>query len=164
MNNHPTQEQLIDYLHHELAPAEDAFVLAHLEGCDSCRGEYDAQTALSESLKTYGCASEREMPASVRASIWLAIDEATRPSAADRLRAWMRPALGIALATAAAIAIGVGLSPALHHGGPAAIDAMYFLDDHAAMRGSVPFNENGPAQQWLASSGASDAAVDATTH
>jgi anti-sigma factor RsiW len=171
--NHLTQEALIDYLHGELAPGEDAAVLLHLEGCAACRTEYEAQAQLSEALRAYASMTDVELPGQVRAAIWNRIEEAQRSSWRARVYTWMRPAAGFALATAAAVVIAIGVVP--RHAGPA-IDAMYYLEDHAALTSSVPFHEGSAVpsslvtgvvmndQQWLASSGAGDVAVDALAH
>jgi anti-sigma factor RsiW len=171
--NHTTQEALIDYLHGELAPEEDAAVLVHLEGCDACRSEYEVQARLSEALHAYAEMTDVELPGHVRAAIWNQIETEQRTSWRARMVAWMRPVAGVAVAAAAAVAIVIGVSP--RHAGPA-IDAMYYLEDHAALTASVPFHEGSAVpsslvtgvvmndQQWLASSGSGDIAVDALTH
>lgn len=162
MNEHLSEAFLIDYLHGELAPADDALVLMHLERCDACRAEYQLQTRLGESLKAYGARSERELPGVVRAAVWQAIDAGAN-TGVERLRAWLRPAMGLGLAAAVAVALALGLPPRTHRSTPE-IDAMYFLDDHAAMRASIPFNEGTSGQQWLAASDSSDVTVDALAH
>jgi anti-sigma factor RsiW len=162
MNDHLTTERLIDYLHGELDPAADACVLAHLEVCGACKHAFETEVALTEALHVYGRATEVELPGSVRGAVWHAVDQAARPAA--RIHAWLRPILGVGLAAAAAAAIAFGISPVLHRAGPAAIDAMYIFDDHAALRGSVPFNESNSGQQWLALNGSGDVAVDAVAH
>lgn len=167
---HIAQETLIDYLHGELPPGEDAAVLVHLESCDACRAEYDSQASLSESIRAYAKMTETELPGQVRAAIWNAIEAGQRESWNARVSAWLRPVAGIALAAAAAVAIFIGVSP--HEKAPA-IDAMYYLEDHAALTNSVPFHEGSAVpsslvtgvvmsdQQWISSSGSSDVAVDA---
>jgi anti-sigma factor RsiW len=175
MTNHLTSEQLIDYLHGELPPGDDASVHVHLETCAACRAEYEAQAVLTESLRAYARQTERELPGAVRGAIWNAVDARSRASFSGRLRAFFRPALGLAVAAAATIAVIAGYSTATHHV-PTAIDAVYYLDDHAALTSTVPFHEGSavPAalttgqaasdQEWLASSGAGDVAVDVATH
>jgi predicted anti-sigma-YlaC factor YlaD len=165
--NHVTQDVLIDYLHGELPPGEDAMVLLHLESCTQCRQEYDVQASLTEAMRAYAHATETELPDDLRRSIWSAIDDAEAASFRSRLRRWLTPAAGLAAAAAAAYAILV--TSGAQHGSPA-IDAIYYLDDHAALTSTVPFNEGsvvpsslvtGTAtsdQQWLSSSGADDVA------
>lgn len=171
---HITQDVLIDYLHGELPPGDDAAVLLHLESCAHCRHEYDAQATLSESIRAYGRMTETELPGAVRAAIWQAIAAGERPSWSARMRAWLRPAAGLGIAIAAAAAIAIGIVPGLHHSGPV-IDAVYYLDDHAALTSAMPFGQGSVVpsslvasgtpsdQQWLASS-TGDVTVDGTTH
>lgn len=138
MKQHLTTEQLIDYQHGGLTPQEDASVYAHLEACAACRAEYDAEAALSEMLRGAAKAGERELPAGVKAAIWQQIRNA-QPTTASRIRAWFRPAL--ALPVAAVLAVGLYFGSSLIHSnapGPV-IEAAYYLQDHDAMNGTVPF-------------------------
>ena len=174
MTNHLTQEQLIDYLHGELPAGDDAYALFHLEACPACRAEYQIQAALTESIRAYARATERELPGAVRGAIWNAID-AQRPSLADRLRRLLRPATGFAAAAVAGAVIFVGYGTIAHRS-PTAIDAIYYLDDHAALTNTVPFHEGsavptslttgqaGSPRALLASVGTGDVAADGTTH
>jgi anti-sigma factor RsiW len=141
MNAHPNQEQLIDYLHGELAPGEDAALLQHLENCTSCRARYHDEIELSESLRTYARISERELPAGVRNAVWAAIESGERaPTWSQRLVAWLNPAVAFPVAAALVLAAFIGYGSSPHH--PATtIDATYYLDDHAALTSAVPFNE-----------------------
>ena len=141
MKSHPSQEQLIDYLHRELAPDEDAALLLHLEGCVTCSQRYQDEAGISESLRAFARASERELPAGVRASIWSAIESSERtPTWTDRLRNWLRPVVAVPVAAAFVVVALAGYESNLHRGGPT-IDAAYYLDDHAALTSAVPFNE-----------------------
>ena len=141
MKSHPSQEQLIDYLHRELAPDEDAALLLHLEGCPSCSERYQEEARLSESLRSFARASERELPAGVRASIWSAVESAERtPAWTDRLRSLLRPVIALPIAAAFVVVALAGYESSLHRGGPT-IDAAYYLDDHAALTSAVPFSE-----------------------
>jgi len=135
MNGHPTQELLIDYLHGELAPGDDAALLQHLNGCAQCRTRYDEEAALTESLRSYALATERELPAGVRASILDAIE--AKPAAAAP---WWRPALALPVAAAIALAAFAGYS-ASHNTRSTMIDAAYYLDDHAALTSAITFSE-----------------------
>ncbi|HTV94330.1 MAG TPA: anti-sigma factor [Verrucomicrobiae bacterium] len=141
MKPHLTQEQLIDYLHGELAPGEDAGVLLHLEGCDPCRAQYEEEATLTESLRSFARTSERELPAGVRASILSAVEASqSQPGWTARITGWLRPAVAIPVAAAIAIAVFAGYGSAVHSG-RTTIDAAYYLDDHAALTSAVPFNE-----------------------
>jgi anti-sigma factor RsiW len=140
MNAHLNQELLIDYLHGELAPGEDAALQLHLESCTACRARYQEEVELSESLRSYAHATERELPAGVRNAVWAAIESGERaPSLVARMSAWLRPAVALPIAAALVLAAFLGFNANAHHG--TTIDATYYLDDHAAVTSAVPFNE-----------------------
>lgn len=140
MNAHLHQAQLIDYLHGELAPDEDAALQLHLDSCAACRAHYQEEVDLSESLRYYARATERELPAGVRNSVWAAIESGEHaPSLVQRLAAWMRPAVALPVAAALVLAAFLGFNANAHHG--TTIDASYYLDDHAAVTSAVPFNQ-----------------------
>lgn len=136
---HPNSDILLDYIHGELSPAEDASVYAHIEECEPCRTEYQAEVALGEMLRADAAREERELPSSVKAEIWRRVREG-RPSAWSRAAAWMRPAVAIPLGAALAIAAYFGSSYIGPHGAPS-IDASYYLQDHAAMNSTIPFSD-----------------------
>jgi anti-sigma factor RsiW len=140
MNAHLNQELLIDYLHGELAPGEDAALQQHLDSCAACRARYQEEVELSEALRGYARATERELPAGVRNAVWAAIESGERtPSLVQRVNAWLRPAVALPIAAALVLAAYLGFSSNAHHG--TTIDAAYYLDDHAAVTSAVPFNE-----------------------
>ena len=143
MNNqhlHPTQNQLIDYIHRELSPADDASILMHIEACEACRLQYDVEAQLSEALRDHARATERELPAGVINRIWAAVDAPAQPTWAERLAAILRPAVAVPIAAVVALAIYFGAGA--NHGAPATtIDAAYYLDDHAELTRTVPFGE-----------------------
>lgn len=138
MMQHLTDEKLIDYLHEALSPQEDAAVYAHMETCPDCRKRYDAEVALSEMLRSHARRQEREMPPTLKAEIWNRI-RASEVSAENRLWNWFRPAF--ALPVAAAIALGVYFGVSHSGSNPPLIEASYYLQDHAALNSTVPFND-----------------------
>lgn len=141
MNAHPNQEQLIDYLHGELAPGEDAALLLHLDSCAACRALFQHEVELSESLRAYARATEREMPAGVRNAVWAAIESGERaPSWPQRALALLHPAVAFPIAAVLVLAAFIGYGSSVHQNGTT-IDAAYYLDDHAAVTSAVPFNE-----------------------
>jgi len=140
MTEHLNNQTLIDYMHAGLAPEEDAHVYAHLEACTDCRSEYDSELAMTDMLRTFALADQRELPSSVKAEIWERIRSA-RPSPLSALAAWFRPAVAIPAAAVLAVGLYFGttyLSPR----GPASIDAAYYLEDHAALNSTVPFSDH----------------------
>jgi anti-sigma factor RsiW len=141
MNAHPNQDLLIDYLHGELAPGEDAALLLHLDSCAACRARYQDEVELSESLRAHARLSERDLPAGVRNAVWAAIESDERvPSWSQRVAAWLRPAVALPLAAGLVIAAFIGYGSTAHHNGTT-IDAAYYLDDHAAITSAVPFSQ-----------------------
>lgn len=162
-HEHLSHDEIIDYLHHELAPGDDARMLAHLETCAACGAAYEAEARLSDALRGYARASERDLPQGVVHRIWDAVErEATAPSLGERIAAWLRPAIlaPAALALVAVIAIGFALRS---HGSGPTIEAAYYLNDHAALTGTVPFGEGSVLPTTLEQSAASDLQTVATT-
>ncbi len=141
MNAHLNQDQLIDYLHGELSPGEDAALLQHLESCAVCNARYHDEVELSESLRAYARQTERELPAGVRNAVWAAIESTERaPTLWQRVLAWLHPGVAFPVGAALVLAAFIGYGSSAHHSGPT-IDATYYLDDHAALTSAVPFNE-----------------------
>ncbi|HTZ53696.1 MAG TPA: zf-HC2 domain-containing protein [Candidatus Acidoferrum sp.] len=141
MNAHPNHDLLIDYLHGELAPGEDAALSLHLDSCTDCRARYEGEVELSESLRAYARLSERELPAGVRNAVWAAIEASERrPAWLQRVAAWLHPAIAFPVAAALVLGAFLGFGVSAHHSGTM-IDAAYYLDDHAAVTSAVPFNE-----------------------
>ena len=136
---HTTNARLIDYIHGALSPQEDAAIYAHMEACARCRQEYDAEVSLGEMLRAHAAAQERELPAMLKAKIWEEIRR-TRPSAWDRLAWLLRPAVAVPAAAALAAAAYFGTVYVGPHAAPA-IAASYYLQDHAALNGTVPFSD-----------------------
>ena len=142
---HPTTEQLIDYMHSALSPESDAFVYAHLEDCALCRSAHAAEVRLTEMLRGQAALEELELPPMLKASIWQAVRQA-EPGTAQRLRAWLRPAYAIPVA--AALLFGAFFAPMYLHSRsnePTSIDAAYYLLDHAAMNSTIPFGDHSGA-------------------
>lgn len=138
MTDHLTNETLIDYMHGALTPQEDAAVYAHMETCAVCRAEYDAEVALSEVIREQARREERELPPMLKAELWERIRSA-QPSPVQRLVGRIR--LGFAIPIAAAIALAAYFGPSLFGAQPPAIEAAYYLQDHAALNNTVPFND-----------------------
>ncbi len=141
---HATNEQLIDYIHGQLTPKEDANIHAHLADCSRCRDDYETEVQLSEMLRNQAALEEVELPSIVKANIWAAV-RASEPSSVERWRLFLRPLY--ALPVAAALILGFLFGPGyLHRSGPApTIDAAYFLEDHSAMNSVVPFADHSGA-------------------
>ena len=141
---HPSTEQLTDFLHHALSPEEDAAIYAHLDDCSRCNDNYAAEVRLTEMLQGQASLEERELPPMLKAAIWQQIREG-QASPVQRLRAWLRPAY--AIPAAAALLVAAFIAPAYLHGArnnnqAPAIDAAYYLQDHAAMNSTIPFSDH----------------------
>jgi anti-sigma factor RsiW len=141
---HPSAENLTDYLHHALAPEDDALIHTHLETCASCRADYQHEARLTEILRAHARKQERELPAGVVARIWDKVETGgARPSFWESLHALLRPA--IAVSVAAAIVLAAYFGPVYwkaRTASPPSIDAMYYLQDHATMTGTLPFADS----------------------
>ena len=157
---HLTSDQLNDFVHRELSPANDAVVHAHLADCGICRAEYDTEIALGEALRAAAAADEREMPSVVKAVVWERVRELP-PSPMLRFSAWMRPL--VALPVAAALVIGVWFtSPYAPHGARPTVDAAYYLEAHAAQSDGSLLSEPASASTLETSMTDGNGAVPAT--
>ncbi|MBV8489204.1 MAG: zf-HC2 domain-containing protein [Candidatus Eremiobacteraeota bacterium] len=149
---HLTTEDLMDYVHGELAASEDARVHAHLSGCSECSDARDAELQLSEILRDHAAVEERELPPGFADGVFDAIRaESAAPSMWERLAGVLRPA--IALPVAAAIVLGIFFGFVSTHGTARAnvIDASYFLEEHAELATTVPFDDGSIAPAELTS-------------
>lgn len=135
---HPSIEQIVDYLYGELAPPEDAAIHAHFATCRSCDERRADEVAIGEALRTQARAEERELPAGVVARIRTAVAHPPQ-SVWERLRDAWRPVFVVPAAAAAGLAIFFGFN-AWHTGvAPTAINAAYYVNNHAAMTTNAPF-------------------------
>lgn len=145
MINHISSDLLIDFVHHELTPGDDALVHAHLAECAECRCEYERESAFTDMLRAAAAAEETEMPSLVAARVWEAVRSA-RPSPFAWLAVLLRPAFAVPMA--AALAVGLFFAfPLSHSGSVPTIDATYYLEQHAAQQAENPFSERGVTTQ-----------------
>lgn len=140
MMQHLTNDILLDYVHGELTPADDAAAYAHIEACQACRSEYESEVALGEMLRANAALEERELPPAVKAAIWERV-RAGKSSAWSRAFSWWRPAVAVPAAAVLAVAAYFGASYLGPHGAPS-IEASYYLQDHAAMNSTIPFSDH----------------------
>lgn len=144
-SNHPTIEQLSDYVHGELSERDDAAVHAHLAGCAACTELHDTEAGLGELLRAHARAQERELPPGFAARIIdaaIASGQQPRGDVRDIFARMLRPAFALPIAAAAAIAIYFGATlqhPALV---TATIDAGTYMDSHAALATDMPFADS----------------------
>lgn len=168
MNEHVDHGVLIDYLHRELEPEQDAVVYAHLTVCADCAASYDAEARLSERLRADAQAAEREFPPRVTRGVFAAIDASRMPAWLAQLRIALRPAVGLPVAAVVALALALGFSSLTHPPHAPSIAASYYLDDHAALSSSsLPFSQTavvpGALEQGSGNGSGSTAAVGANT-
>jgi predicted anti-sigma-YlaC factor YlaD len=158
MTHHYTNDDYIDYLHGELAPAEDARLHEHLLVCETCRAAYESEARLGDWLRRAARDDERELPAMVKARVWEAV-RVQQPSFGERLRAAFRPAFTLPLGVAMAALVFV-VYPSLHTSTAApSVAASYYLDEHAAEGQENPLADH-PFSVVTASDTSPDAADD----
>lgn len=144
MKQHLNSAILIDYLHHELSPSEDAEVLAHLQSCQACTQELNIEASITDRLRATARAAQMEMPAGMRSAIMARIAE-QRPNPWEALRAWLRPLVVVPVAAAVATAaflLGPALSPA-----PSTnrVPVSYYLQQYAAHAQQNPLADRSTA-------------------
>jgi predicted anti-sigma-YlaC factor YlaD len=130
--NHFTDDDLIDYLHREVADEVDARIHAHLAHCSDCSARYDNEAAVGELLRASALAEERAFPPMIRANVWAAI-RAARPTPLERIRAFISPVVAVPLA--AALALLMYFSVPIVRGDRATaptVAAAYYFEEHAA--------------------------------
>lgn len=142
---HPSIEQIVDYLHGELAPADDAAIHAHLASCTDCDERRAQEMAIVEALRAHARAAERELPSSLVASIRQSVAQSSKPSFGERLRAAFRPIVLFPAAAAIAALLYVGVDVWRERAAPATtIDAASYVENHTAMAATAPFGDETP--------------------
>jgi anti-sigma factor RsiW len=148
-NEHPSLEQINDYVHGELPEHEDAAVHAHLAACTTCAETQEAEARLGEILREHARAEERELPLGFAQRIVdTAVASGSRPAGfLESLRASLGPRhIGIPAAAAIIVAAYVAIATSNHGGMHAAtIDATAYIENHAALATDMPFAEGAMA-------------------
>jgi anti-sigma factor RsiW len=142
MNDHLSPDLLVDYLHAELRPEDDALAYAHLQTCAACRDGYQIEVALGEALRASAASEAVEMPSLVAAAVWQQI-RAARPGPVALLIGYLRPA--IALPVAAALLLGGWFASPYARPASPTIDASYYFAAHAAQSATTPLSERNSA-------------------
>lgn len=128
-SQHPTTDRIIDYVHHELAPSEDAVLFEHFAGCAPCREEYEAELRLTGALRSAAAANTLELPSMMKAEIWTRVRSA-EPSLWSRL---FRPLVALPVAAAIAVAAFFAFQPnAQTASGHPMVGAQYYFASHSA--------------------------------
>jgi anti-sigma factor RsiW len=160
-HDHPTLEQLTDYVHGELPEQQDATVHAHLASCTACAEAHETEARLGEVLREHARAQERELPPGFAQRIVSAAVAAQAQHAPwwESFARVLRPA--IAIPAVAGIALAAYLAIGGSHQGTvnaATIDAAAYLDNHAALATDMPFAEGAMLPTAFASSSSQDSA------
>ncbi len=157
INEHPNTELLIDYLHRELPPQEDAAVLTHLADCAACRDAYQVQARITERLRAHARAEERDLPLGVIARVRDRIAGQARVAWWQQWSLAFRPIVGLPVAAVLVLAMALGWASLRPHAAAApSIAATYYLDDHAALStSSLPFAQTAAVPAALEDSGVS---------
>jgi anti-sigma factor RsiW len=140
---HPSIEHIVDYLHGELSPAEDAAIYAHLASCPECDGKRNEEVAITEALRAYAHATERDMPPGLAPRIRSVAMQA-QPAVWQRFVTGFRPVVMVPVAAALAVAIYIGYDSWHHAAAPTSIQAASYVNNHAAMAASAPFGDAAP--------------------
>jgi anti-sigma factor RsiW len=137
-DTHLSFEEIIDYTHGELSPGRDARFHEHISECPSCFEAYQAELQIGDSLRAYARETERELPLGFAQAIVRTATE-YRPSIWERWSAALRPLVAVPVAAAIVLVAYFTLG---RHGGPVRrFDPSYYLEDHAALAASVPFED-----------------------
>ena len=139
---HLTIETLIDYLHHELPPGQDAMVLAHLEACRDCASELNVEAAITDRLRTTARAEELDMPLGMRTAIMARIAE-LRPTPLEAVRRWLGPIVLVPVAASIAAAAFFFAPHTAPQSQQAALPISYYLEAHAAGAQGNPLADRG---------------------
>ena len=140
---HPSIEHIVEYLHGELSPAEDAVIYAHLASCPDCEAKRTEEVAITEALRTYAQTTERDMPLGLATRIRSTAVQ-TQPGTWERLFAGFKPAVLLPAAAALAVAIYIGYGRWHSSSAPTAIAATSYVNNHAAMAAGAPFGDAAP--------------------
>ncbi len=157
MIQHLSTDQLVDYVHGELPPQEDARVHAHVASCAACRAEADAEEAVRDYLHSAAAADEREMPSAIKAAVWEQI-RAAKPGPFASLAGLLRPVVAVPLA-ALLLAGGYFASGLGQRGNQPTVAASYYLQAHAVQSAQGPLSEHAATPPVFEAAGSNQAAV-----
>jgi anti-sigma factor RsiW len=150
---HPSIDQLVDYVHGELSARDDAAIHAHMAVCADCAEARDMEVRLGELLRRHAREEERELPPGLTTAIYArASSEPIAPWWSwERLSETPRQALAVPVA--AAIVLAIYAMSGGWHGAPKsdAIDAAYYIENHAALASTMPFEEGAALPTMLTS-------------
>jgi anti-sigma factor RsiW len=140
---HPSIEHIVEFLHGELSPAEDAAIHAHLAACPDCDAKRTEELAITETIRAYASAAERELPPGLATRIRSAAAQ-PQPGAWQRFLAGFRPVVMVPVAAVVAVAIYIGYDALHRASSPTRIQAAYYANTHVAMAANTPFGDAAP--------------------
>lgn len=142
--NHPSIDHLVDYTRGELSAREDANMHAHLAQCPQCTQAHDEELRLVELLKAHARAEERDLPLGLAEAIYArAKSDRTEPArwSWHHVGTLLRPMAAVAVAAVLVIAFLVSFI--VPHGAQNnAIDAAAYMQNHAALASTMPFEDS----------------------
>jgi anti-sigma factor RsiW len=137
-SRHPSTEEIIDYVHHELSPSQDAELFEHFATCDACRREYEGELRLSGALRAAAAVEQLELPPTVKVQVWNRVRSYERP----RWPIPLRPLIALPIAAAVAVAALFAAQPGIVTGVHPMVGAQYYFDLHsAAIRQENPLSD-----------------------
>lgn len=140
---HPSLERIVEYLHGELSPQEDAAIYAHLATCPECDAKRTEELAITDALRAYARSTEREMPPGLATRIRSTAPQ-TRQGTWQRFLEGLRPVVLLPAAAVVALAIFIGYNARHRAPAPTPIEAAYYVNNHAAMAAGTPFGDAAP--------------------
>jgi anti-sigma factor RsiW len=126
-SQHPSLDRIVDYVHHELSPSEDAELFEHISQCTPCRAEYEAELQLTAALRTAAAEQTLEMPTAIVALV----RQRVRSTPAAGWRTWFRPLIALPVGAAIAVAAFFAVQTTMPATRPA-VGAQYYFDLHSA--------------------------------
>jgi len=141
--SHPSLDRLVDYTRGELSPRDDAAIHAHLAQCADCTQAHDGELRLIEALKAHARAEEREFPIGLAEAIYArAADDRPEPAWWSRAgwAASLRPLAAVGVAAVLVLALIVSFT--IPRGTATTIDAGTYLQNHAALASTTPFQDS----------------------
>ncbi|HXF33164.1 MAG TPA: zf-HC2 domain-containing protein [Candidatus Acidoferrales bacterium] len=128
-SQHPTTDRIIDYVHHELTPSEDAVLFEHFSACAACREEYETELRLTNALRSAAVSETLELPSNLKAEIWNRV-RSSRPTFWSLV---FRPLVAVPVAAAIAVAAFFAFQPSVQTAsGHPMVGAQYYFASHSA--------------------------------
>ncbi|MBV9233539.1 MAG: zf-HC2 domain-containing protein [Candidatus Eremiobacteraeota bacterium] len=161
-HQHATADQLVDYIHGELPPGEDAWVHAHLRECASCERAYDAEASLTAQLRELAATQERELPDDYARRVLRAAQRPERWGGWAALSAFARPLIAVPAAACVAALLYFGVADRWGAGKLHAVNALSYVHHHTAVTAAGPFSDDTPVPAVLTAEATAKDSADAS--